>query len=205
MSSSLGPSGCGKTARAACRLRTIPTTCRRCRRRQRQGHHQGARQQARRRHGVPGAASSRTSARDNVSSTACACAGKSLPPTPFPRQRLLEARRPAEHRRSLPHQLSVGINSAIALAPCAGKDDVLLLDEHLLGAGRQGAGEPAGRDPPAADRAGRDDVVRHDQEEALSMADRVAVLRARSRRTGRYPDRTLRTARHPVRRSSSAR
>src|SRR5258707_8724168 len=92
---------------------------------------------------------------------------------------LLEMVGLTEHARKYPHQLSGGHQQRVALArPLAIEPRVLLLDEPLSALDANVRLQPREQIRLPQQRLGITTVfVTHDQEEALSMADRAGVMR----------------------------
>ena len=100
-----------------------------------------------------------------------------------------------------PVQLSGGQRQRVALARAiVNEPEVLLLDEPLGALDLKLRQEMQTELKRIQREVGITFVyVTHDQEEALAMSDRLAVLNSGPDRAGRYADRRLRTAGHRVR------
>ena len=123
-------------------------------------------------------------------------------------ERGARAGRPAGYGDRMPHQLSGGQQQRVAVARALAPRPPLVLLDEPFSALDAGLRAELRRDVRAALRAdGATAVlVTHDQGEALSMADQVAVMRDGPDRAVRAADRRLPRAGRPVgRRASSAR
>ena len=177
----LGPSGCGKTTalRIARRLRAA-----RLRRGAggRRGHHPGPGQPPGRGHGVPVVQPLPAPQRPSTTSpSGCGCARSARPTRRRPRRRAARNWSGlADHGDRFPHQLSGGQQQRVALARAlALRPRVLLLDEPLSALDAQVRLTLREEIRRLQQELGITTLfVTHDQEEALSMADRVAVMRA---------------------------
>ena len=107
-----------------------------------------------------------------------------------------------EFARRKPSQLSGGQRQRVALARAlVNRPGVLLLDEPLGALDLKLRQEMQIELKHIQQTVGITFIyVTHDQEEALSMSDRLAVFNAGPDRAGRQPGRGLRAARHGIRR-----
>ena len=175
----LGPSGCGKTT-ALRGPRGLRAPRRRRGAARRRGHHAGARQPARHRHGLPVVQPLPASERGRQRGLRHADAQGARPPTARPRGRVDGTGRPAGPRRPLP-------------APAVRRPAAARRARPRAGPAARGCCSWTNRCPRWTPRSAsqlREEIrrlqlelgittvfVTHDQEEALSMADRVAVMR----------------------------
>ena len=160
---------------------------------------------ARRQHRLPGLrAVPAHDACSRTSSTACGCSevAKAERRAPGRARRWRPVRLDGLRRAAGPAQLSGGQRQRVALARAlVNRPQVLLLDEPL------GALDLKLREEMQVElKAIQREVgitfvfVTHDQDEALTMSDRIAVFNERPDRAGRHAGRGLRAAGHRVRR-----
>ena len=118
------------------------------------------------------------------------------------RTELLELVGLADHVTKYPHQLSGGQQQRVALARAlAIEPRVLLLDEPLSALDAKVRAELRDQIRALQQRLAITTVfVTHDQEEAMSMADRVCVMSPRPRRAGGHPVGAVLTTRDRIRR-----
>ena len=112
-----------------------------------------------------------------------------------------------DQQAKYPHQMSGGQQQRVALASAlAIEPRVLLLDEPLSALDAMVRAELRDQIRPLQQRLAITTVfVTHDQEEALSMADRVCVMSTGPHRTDRrHPPSSTRAPRRPLSPSSSA-